>query len=100
MPWRFPPVSVPERAHVPQRDAEVPDGDRRRERQPVRGAVRHPLHPDHVSAQAGETYTANTGLRLYRPRPGTLVDSVVVAAVLVFQLKCTGVRSPTPTAST
>ena len=51
--------SVPERAHVPQRDAEVPDGDRRRERQPVRRAVRHPLHADHVSAQTGKTYTVS-----------------------------------------
>lgn len=46
--------SVPECSHVPQRDAEVPDGDRWCECQPVRGAVCHALHPHHVSAQAGE----------------------------------------------
>lgn len=44
---------VPERSHVSQRDTEVPHGDRRRERQPVRGAVRHAFHAHHVSTQTG-----------------------------------------------
>ena len=46
-------ISVFKRAHVSQRDAEMFDGDRRRERQPVRGAVCQPVYPHHVPAQTG-----------------------------------------------
>lgn len=46
-------VSVLERAHVSQRDAEMFDGDRRSERQPVRGAVCQPVYPHYVPAQTG-----------------------------------------------
>ena len=45
---------VPGRADVPQRDPQVSDGDRGRQRQPVRGAVCQPVHPQHVPAQTGK----------------------------------------------
>lgn len=44
---------VLECSHVSERDAEMSDGDRRSERQSVRGAVHQPVHPHHDSAQTG-----------------------------------------------
>lgn len=46
--------AVSERPDVSKRDSEVSDGNRRRQRQSVRGAVRQPLHSDHDAAQTGK----------------------------------------------
>lgn len=46
-------VVVFERAHVSQCDAEMSDGNRWSECQPVRGAVCQPVYPHHEPAQTG-----------------------------------------------